>query len=66
MVEEVFSDPGLRVALMREHGVVAVGPDLRTAFYRADYLEDTAKVALLAAQVEALPADGGVRLAEDD
>jgi ribulose-5-phosphate 4-epimerase/fuculose-1-phosphate aldolase len=66
MVEEAFSDPELRVALMREHGVVAVGPDLRTAFYRADYLEDTAKVALLAAQVQALPADGGVRLAEEE
>jgi ribulose-5-phosphate 4-epimerase/fuculose-1-phosphate aldolase len=65
MVEEAFSDPELRVALMREHGIIAVGPDLRTAFYRADYLEDTAKVALLAAQVGALPADGGVRLAED-
>ncbi len=39
---------------MREHGIVAVGPDLRTAYYRAEYLEDTAKVALLAAQVQAL------------
>jgi hypothetical protein len=29
----------------------------------ADYVEDTAKVALLAAQVTALPPDGGVRLA---
>jgi L-fuculose-phosphate aldolase len=63
MVAEEFSDPDLRVALMREHGIVAVGPDLRTAYYRADYLEDTAKVALLAAQVQALPPDGGVRLA---
>ena len=43
----------LRVALLREHGTVAVGPDLRTAYYCAEYLEDTAKVALLAAQVEA-------------
>ena len=66
MVAEKFSDPDLRVALMREHGIVAVGPDLRTAYYMADYLEDTAKVALLAAQVQALPPDGGVRLAEEE
>jgi L-ribulose-5-phosphate 4-epimerase len=63
MIAEAFADGELHVALMREHGIVAVGPDLHTAFHRADYLEDTAKVALLAAQVQALPADGGVRLA---
>ena len=63
MIADAFADRDLRVALMREHGVVAVGADLRTAFYRADYLEDTAKVALLAAQVGALPPDGGVHLA---
>jgi ribulose-5-phosphate 4-epimerase/fuculose-1-phosphate aldolase len=65
MVAGAFSDQELRVALMREHGIVAVGPDLRTAFYRADYVEDTAKVALLAAQVAELPSDGGVRLAQE-
>jgi len=56
LVAEAFADPDLTVALLREHGTVSVGPDLRTAYYHADYLEDTAKVALLAAQVEA--ADG--------
>ncbi len=50
---------------MREHGIVAVGPDLRTAYYRAEYLEDTAKVALLTAQVRALGSDGGVTLADE-
>jgi L-ribulose-5-phosphate 4-epimerase len=65
IIAAAFSDRELRVALMREHGIVAVGPDLRTAFYRADYLEDTAKVALLAAQVAALPPDGGVQLAQE-
>jgi L-ribulose-5-phosphate 4-epimerase len=58
LVAAAFEDPALRVALLREHGTVAVGPDLRTAYYHADYLEDTAKVALLAAQVEAA---GGYR-----
>lgn len=63
MIAGAFSDEGLRVALMREHGIVAVGPSLREAYYRAEYLEDTAKVALLAAQVQALGPDGGVTLA---
>lgn len=63
MIAEAFSDEDLRVALMREHGIVAVGPSLREAYYRAEYLEDTAKVALLAAQVQALGSDGGVTLA---
>lgn len=66
MVSEAFSDADLRVALMREHGIVAVGASLREAFYRADYVEDTAKVALLAAHVSVLPPDGGVRLAGDE
>ncbi len=64
MISDAFSDGDLRVALMREHGIIAVGPDLRTAYYRAEYLEDTAKVALLAAQVQALGPDAGVSLAE--
>jgi L-fuculose-phosphate aldolase len=62
-IAEAFLDPELGVALMREHGIVAAGPDLRTAYYRAEYVEDTCKVALLAAQVSALGADGGVTLA---
>lgn len=62
-ISEVFLDLDLSVALMREHGIVAVGPDLRTAYYRAEYVEDTCKVALLAAQVNTLGADGGVTLA---
>ncbi|MDP8958462.1 MAG: class II aldolase/adducin family protein [Actinomycetota bacterium] len=45
------ADPELRVALMREHGMLAAASTLRAAFYLADYLEDTAKVALLSAQV---------------
>jgi L-ribulose-5-phosphate 4-epimerase len=65
LISDAFADRDLRVALMREHGIVAVGPDLRTAYYRAEYLEDTAKVALLAAQVRALGPDGGISLAEE-
>lgn len=65
LVAEAFSDPELRVALLREHGTVAVGPDLDTAYYYADYLEDTAKVALLAAQVEAVDGYQDFRSAGD-
>ena len=61
LIADAFADRELRVALLREHGTVAVGPDLRTAYYHADYLEDTAKVALLAAQVEAVDGYRGFR-----
>lgn len=64
LVADAFADRDLQVALMREHGIIAAGPDLRSAYYRAEYLEDTAKVALLAAQVRALGPDGGIVLAE--
>lgn len=64
-ITDMFDDGELRVALMREHGSISVGPDLRTAYYRTEYLEDNAKVALLAAQLGAMPPDDHVRLAED-
>jgi L-ribulose-5-phosphate 4-epimerase len=63
-VVDQFRNPDLRGVLMREHGTITVGPDLRTAYYRTEYLEDDAKVALLAAQIAAArPA--GLVLAED-
>lgn len=65
-ISEAFRDPDLSVALMREHGIVAVGPNLRAAFYNAEYVEDNCKVALLAAQVSALGEDGGIKLADSD
>ena len=33
---------------MKEHGILAVAPDLKTAFYLADLVEDTAKIAFIA------------------
>ncbi len=65
VITSMFSDGELRVALMREHGTISVGPDLRTAYYRTEYLEDVAKVALLAAQLGAMPPEDLVDLAED-
>ncbi len=50
-VMEVFADPEVRVALMREHGTIAAGPDIRTAYHWTEYLDDVARVAMLAAQV---------------
>lgn len=63
-VMELFRDD-LRVALMQEHGTISVGPDLRTACYRTEYLEDNAKVALLATQVALLDPAGQLELADD-
>lgn len=63
-VTKVFSDEQVRGALMREHGTITVGPDLRTAYYRTEYLEDTAKVALLAAQIRGTP-PGQIPLARE-
>ncbi|KAE8763345.1 class II aldolase/adducin family protein [Georgenia thermotolerans] len=65
VITRMFSDAELRVALMREHGTIAVGPDLRTAYFRTEYLEDNAKVAILAAQIAAMPLDEHVHLAVD-
>ncbi|MQA84500.1 MAG: class II aldolase/adducin family protein [Streptosporangiales bacterium] len=63
-VTELFADREVRAALMREHGTITVGPDLRTAYYRTEYLEDTAKVALLAAQIRGV-SPGRLPLARD-
>jgi ribulose-5-phosphate 4-epimerase/fuculose-1-phosphate aldolase len=50
-VMQVFADPEVRVALMREHGTIAAGPDIRTAYHWTEYLEDVARVAILAGQI---------------
>lgn len=52
-----FETPDVHGVLMREHGTVTIGPDLRTAYLRTEYLEDNAKVAFLAAQIAAVRPD---------
>ena len=37
--------PGVRALLMRDHGILALGKDLVTAYNVADLVEDTAKIA---------------------
>ena len=39
--------PLAKALLMKEHGILALGPDLKTAYYIADLVEDTAKIAFL-------------------
>jgi ribulose-5-phosphate 4-epimerase/fuculose-1-phosphate aldolase len=63
-VLEKFTGTEIRGLLMREHGTITVGPDLRTAYYRTEYLEDNAKVALLAAQITG-GVPRGLKLAHD-
>lgn len=47
-IEAVMAGTELRAVLMQEHGTITVGSDLYTAYYRTEYLEDNARVALLA------------------
>jgi ribulose-5-phosphate 4-epimerase/fuculose-1-phosphate aldolase len=63
-VMELFADPEVRVALMREHGTISAGPNIRTAYHWTEYLEDVARVAMLAAQVSGA-APGQLKLAAD-
>ncbi len=52
MVREAFErERELRALLMKQHGILTVGPDLMTAFYLSDLVEDTARVALLSGKI---------------
>jgi L-fuculose-phosphate aldolase len=39
--------PDARVFLMKEHGILAIGPDLASAYHLSDVAEDTAKIAFV-------------------
>ncbi len=45
--------PNSRTMLMKDHGILAIGADLKTAFYLADLVEDTANVAFLVHNLKA-------------
>ena len=64
MAHEVYSDPEVRAVVLREHGSITIGPDLRTAYFRTEYLEDCAKVAALAAAIRGT-APAKIPLADD-
>ena len=43
----VKNNPDKNAFLMKEHGILALGPDLTVAYYTADLIEDTAFIAFL-------------------
>jgi ribulose-5-phosphate 4-epimerase/fuculose-1-phosphate aldolase len=38
----------VKALLLKGHGIIGIGPDIASAYYIADLVEDNAKVALLA------------------
>ena len=50
--EGIKRHPTVRAILMKEHGILALGADLKTAYYLADLVEDTAKVAFIADHIK--------------
>jgi L-fuculose-phosphate aldolase len=50
--EGVKLNPDIKALLMKEHGILTLGSDLKNAFFLADLLEDTAKIAYLAANIQ--------------
>lgn len=51
LVTKTFSAPDVSVALLRKHGIVTAGRDVRSAYYLAEHLEDIAKVAFLSTAI---------------
>lgn len=47
----IRNHPGVKVLLMKEHGILAMGADLKSAYYLADLTEGTAKIAFVAANI---------------
>lgn len=48
----IVRHPGVKVLLMAEHGVLALGPDIKTAYYLADLVENTAQVAFVSENID--------------
>jgi L-ribulose-5-phosphate 4-epimerase len=63
LVTDAFAQRDTSVALLREHGIVAAGADLRAAYYLTEHLEDTAQVAALARGIQ--QQQGGALVAAD-
>ncbi|HDQ15051.1 MAG TPA: class II aldolase/adducin family protein [Sediminispirochaeta sp.] len=47
ILEAVEKYPESEAFILKEHGIVALGPDIPSAFYTADLIEDTAKIAFV-------------------
>jgi L-fuculose-phosphate aldolase len=48
----IQAHPDVKALLMKEHGILALGSDLKTAYYLADLVEDTAKIAFIEANIK--------------
>lgn len=51
-LREIFAEPAVRGAVMGEHGIIAVGADLKDAQNLAELIEECARIALLSSLVE--------------
>ena len=51
VVQGIENNPEVNSLLMKEHGILTLGRDLKHAFYLADLIEDTAKIAYIAATI---------------
>ena len=49
---QAFSEPGLRAALMAEHGIIAAGTNLAEAQNLAELVEESARIAYLASYIQ--------------
>lgn len=47
----IVRHPGVKALLMAEHGILALGPDIKAAYYLADLVENTAQVAFVAGNI---------------
>ena len=47
----IADNPGINALLMREHGILAMGKEMKNAYYIADLVEDTAKIAFVESQI---------------
>jgi L-fuculose-phosphate aldolase len=47
----LLANPGVRAMLMKEHGILTLGKDLKEAYYLADLVEDTAKIAFIESNI---------------
>lgn len=51
VAQGIENNPEVNSLLMREHGILTLGKDLKHAYYLADLVEDTAKIAYIAATI---------------
>ncbi len=51
--EGIKKYPDIKALLMKEHGILTMGSDIRTAYYLADLVEGTAKIAFIESNIRA-------------